>query len=484
MRKLRFPGKHFTLQRPAGKGWISGLEGIEDKPLYGLSQLITADTAVVAEGEKDCDRLRDLHLEEVYPQLRIAYVTNFDGAGKWRKSYARYFGGKDVVIFADNDEAGRKHARDVARNLNSIATGIRLVEFPELPEKGDVSDWLEQQGDNESDLRRVLFERMEKTPLWTPEADVEWRNLFHSYEDIVNAKPATFAIDGFLPADGITMIGALSGHGKTLTMLAMVRALLEGGKLFHHFAVNRQSDRVLYLIPECGLPPFVHRLKLFHLADYVRDGRLFVRTLSAEGKLLLNDPQLLEAAKGADIFLDTAVRFMEGDENSAGEQRDFAELLFDLQRAGARTITGAHHSPKSFSKDNFISLDNVLRGSGDIGAMLACCWGLAQVDPVSNQVFVQNVKARDFSPCDPFILEGRPSIDETGFFELIEPPGFAGSYADAKPSKGGRPEMPNKDDKQAEAIRLHAEGKSYRKIGETLGISRGSVENLIKGYKQ
>jgi hypothetical protein len=38
-------------------------------------------------------------------------------------------------------------------------------------------------------------------------------------------------------------------------MLAMVRALLEGGKLFHHFQVNQAATRVLYLIPECGLSP-------------------------------------------------------------------------------------------------------------------------------------------------------------------------------------------------------------------------------------
>jgi hypothetical protein len=31
------------------------------------------------------------------------------------------------------------------------------------------------------------------------------------------------------------MIGGLAGHGKTWVMLAMVRALLEGGKLFHYF---------------------------------------------------------------------------------------------------------------------------------------------------------------------------------------------------------------------------------------------------------
>jgi hypothetical protein len=89
---------------------------------------------------------------------------------------------------------------------------------------------------------------------------------------------------------------------------------------------------------------------------------------------------------------------MTGDENSAAEQRAFADSLFALQRAGARTITGAHHSPKSFGKDTYMTLENVLRGSGDIGAMLATCWGLSQIDSSSTRIYIQNVKARISRP--------------------------------------------------------------------------------------
>jgi hypothetical protein len=306
----------------------------------------------------------------------------------------------------------------------------------------------------------------------------QWKALFHTYDEMMNAPPARFAIDGFLQEEGITLIGGLAGHGKTLCMLAMVRALLEGGKLFHHFAVNKTAQRVLYLIPEAGLGPFAARLKTFHLLDHVRDGRLHCRTLSAPGSLLLNDPRLLEAVKGADVFLDTAVRFMVGDENSATEQKVFAETLFALQRAGARTITGAHHSPKSFGKDTIMTLENVLRGSGDIGAMLCSCWGLSQIDAASNRIFIQNVKARDFLPCEPFIIQGRRSIDQSGYFELTHPPGFAGRLSDNKPSVG-RPELAERDSKAIEARRMKEEGASLRDIASALSISKSSVERLL-----
>jgi hypothetical protein len=202
----------------------------------------------------------------------------------------------------------------------------------------------------------------------------DWRSLFHTYEETVNAPPITFAIEDFLQEQGVTLIGGLAGRGKTLIMLAMAQTLLEDGKLFTNFRATRQADRVLYLIPESALSPFAARLKTFRLVEHVGK-RLFYRTLSVKHNLSLLDPRLLKAAEGADVFLDTAIRFMHGNENDASEQRIFAETLFNLQRAGARTITGAHHSPKGSSKDPFMTLENVLRGSGDIGAMLCTCWG-------------------------------------------------------------------------------------------------------------
>jgi hypothetical protein len=172
---------------------------------------------------------------------------------------------------------------------------------------------------------------------------------------------------------------------------------------------------------------------------------------------------------------------MTGDENSAAEQRAFADSLFALQRAGARTITGAHHSPKSFGKDTYMTLENVLRGSGDIGAMLATCWGLSQIDADATRIFVQNVKARDFLPCQPFIIQGRPSIDAAGYFELPNPPGFAGTFSENKPqAQAGRPQVADKDEKIAQARKMHEDGKGYREIAKTLGVSVGTVSGWLK----
>ncbi len=261
-------------------------------------------------------------------------------------------------------ETARKELR---RQLRKQKAEVRIVALPAGADINGPDDFIAVKGD---EALAQLFER----------GGVDWRALFHTYEESLNAPPVKFAIPGFLQQDAITVIGGLAGHGKTLIMLSMAKVLLQGGPLFNYFPfeVTEPSSRVLYLIPESGLGPFVHRLKLFNLLDQVRDGRLFYRTLnSREPMVSLEDPCLLEAAKGADVFLDTAIRFMEGDENSASDHRRFAQILFNLQQVGARTITGAHHSPKNLGHANFLSLENVLRGSGDMGAMVATCWGLS-----------------------------------------------------------------------------------------------------------
>ena len=129
--------KDFRQRRPDGNGdWIRNLEGVRLVP-YRLPEWKDRPNVYIAEGEKDADRLRDLGLPA---------TCNPMGAGKWREEYDRCFTGKKAVIFPDNDEAGEKHARDVARHLFPVAEAIKIVRLPNLPPKGDVSDWIDAGG--------------------------------------------------------------------------------------------------------------------------------------------------------------------------------------------------------------------------------------------------------------------------------------------------------------------------------------------------
>ena len=104
----------------------------------------TFPAVFVVEGEKDADNLAKLGLRDDNPM----------GAGKWRKEYAEHLRGRDVVILPDNDEPGRA-AKTVADSLRGVAAKVRLTELPDLPDKGDVSDWLAAGGTKDKLLELV-----------------------------------------------------------------------------------------------------------------------------------------------------------------------------------------------------------------------------------------------------------------------------------------------------------------------------------------
>jgi putative DNA primase/helicase len=140
---LRYEPKGFCQRRPEGAGWSYKLNGVRRVP-YRLPELLAADsrkTVFVVEGEKDADRLA---------ALGCIATTNAGGAGKWRTEFNGFLAGRSIVIVPDNDEPGLKHARQVAQSLTGIASSVRILELPNLPPKGDVSDWLDAGGTAEA----------------------------------------------------------------------------------------------------------------------------------------------------------------------------------------------------------------------------------------------------------------------------------------------------------------------------------------------
>jgi putative DNA primase/helicase len=98
---------------------------------------------LIAEGERDCETLR--------AQGRVA-TTNPCGAEKWRREFDVYLTNAKVAILVDNDDVGRRHTAQVAAHLAPFAGSVRIIELPDLPEHGDVSDWLAE-GHTAEELR-------------------------------------------------------------------------------------------------------------------------------------------------------------------------------------------------------------------------------------------------------------------------------------------------------------------------------------------
>jgi hypothetical protein len=156
--KSGFPQYHWDCET-----WISGKPQGPKVP-YRLPELIAAAPTMpiyIVEGEKDVDNL-----------AKIGFVAtcNSEGAdngngNKWTADLNAHFTGRHVYVIPDNDAQGRKHAQYVARQLDSVAASVRIVELPDLPLKGDVSDWLKR------DSAGVKLAKLAAaTPLWEPSA--------------------------------------------------------------------------------------------------------------------------------------------------------------------------------------------------------------------------------------------------------------------------------------------------------------------------
>jgi hypothetical protein len=267
--------------------------------------------------------------------------------------------------------------------------------------------------------------------------------LFDTLNEFENTSEPTFSIKDFLQDYAVNAIAGLSGHGKTWVSMNIANALLFGpGLLWDLFEVTERAEKVIYLIPEASRATFKKRLQLTKLYDEI-DKRLFVRTLTKGPAVELTDRALLHAAKGAHVICDTAIRFMKAvDENSASEAaQGLSDDFFALQRAEAKSIIPLFHSPKSFAGQKVMTLEGMIRGTTEFGAVLATAWGIRQIDKDTNTIHVQNLKDRDFQSCGPFQVIGRPFIDQEGSFRIHRRPGDCGELAEYldDQKRGGAP---------------------------------------------
>jgi hypothetical protein len=120
-------------------GWRIGAMP-EPRPMYGLPDLAAARRVVVCEGEKAVDAVRS---------LGFVATTSAGGSQAAPKTEWRSLAGKEVWIIPDNDPPGRKYADTVAGILVKLTPSpvVRVVELPDLPEGGDIVDWIDRHGD-------------------------------------------------------------------------------------------------------------------------------------------------------------------------------------------------------------------------------------------------------------------------------------------------------------------------------------------------
>jgi hypothetical protein len=210
--------------------------GLDKVVPYRLPELIEAissgHTILIPEGEKDCDNLA---------KLAVPATCNAMGAGKWRKEHAAYLAGANVVVVPDNDDKGRKHADAVARSLQGIAARVRLLELPDLPPNGDISDWIAAGG-----TREQLDALVEQARDWQQEAEPPPR--VRCYWEPSNEPPILWLVKKLIPEVGIGRISGQWGTYKTFVAIELAGAIMTGSTFLGR-PISRKGG-VLFLAAE------------------------------------------------------------------------------------------------------------------------------------------------------------------------------------------------------------------------------------------
>jgi hypothetical protein len=201
------------------------------------------DVLFLPEGEKDCDTLIGIGL------LAMTFGGTGDGAPV---GLADYCLDRSLIILADNDEGGRNHAERKAALVARTAKDVRVVSFPELPEKGDVSDWIAL-GHTADDLRTLAA----GTTSWTgpvgaqPKAAAKRRLISHLASDLTPEK-LVWIWPGRIPEGKLVLLGGPPGLGKS-QLTAFVSAVVSNGSDWPCGEGRAPQGNVIFMSAEDGI---------------------------------------------------------------------------------------------------------------------------------------------------------------------------------------------------------------------------------------
>ena len=168
---VRFKPKNFRPRKPDGD-W--NLDGITRVP-YRLPQMLAGikegRAIIIVEGEKDV---------EAATNIGLVATTFAGGAGKWRKEYSKWLQEAKVICLPDNDHAGRKGMDIIASKIIKVAKSVLWLELPDIPEKDDLSDWLNIEGNDLDKFNTMVRDSAVK---WTSDLANEWDDTADEYDE-------------------------------------------------------------------------------------------------------------------------------------------------------------------------------------------------------------------------------------------------------------------------------------------------------------
>jgi len=338
--------KDFRQARPdPNDGYVYGLDGVQPI-LYDLGDVMRASLdgqmVVWVEGEKDADKGRE--------RLGLTTTTCPMGAKHFKPHYAAYLTGAHVVIVADNDEPGREHAEKVAGELLPFAASAKILELPDLPEKGDLTDWIDTGGTREEFDSLVS----EAPQFFLPTKESEFGEKEYlpvkSLREVVaeSEEAPEFIVKDLLKMGELTDLSGLAKFsGKTTLVMQMLKAV-RARDLF--LGEPTKQARILYLTEQGN--NFKEAIENAGL-DLDDDGFVVVQHRDVRGeeweKLIEMAIKHCENDDRDILVVDTFAAFTKlagSEENNAGDIRERMEPLKKAAQSHDLAVLIVRHAGK------------------------------------------------------------------------------------------------------------------------------------------
>jgi hypothetical protein len=429
---VRKTGKHFLQRRPDGNGGWAWKLGDTRRVLYRLPAVVGAAKAgrvvYVVEGEKDVHALEDVG--------QVA-TCNPGGAGKWRAEYAEPLRGARVVVVADRDDPGRKHAQEIAACLAGVAFSAVVVE----PTVGkDATDHLAA-GHDVGKFVRVARKSESAEPARYAGRHVDLAAMLAR-----PAKPAALRVSGLVADATLTILSGESGSGKSFLAQGLCIGVARGQRVAGMVCVK---GKALYIDAEMGKEMFAE----YRLRPAGLTGKEF-EYIDAMGLDLskANDLGWIErkiSELGADfVVIDSLRRAAPSKkENESDDMAPTVGAFAKLARDTNAAILLIHHKGKG---------DALARGSSAIYDQADALYGLLRLD---DQPRVRRLTTRHGKP--PRYME-----DPRDRFLTINPRGGGVAAADAPEPDGPKVSV---QESVAMGIKAALPATTKKDVAEKLG---------------
>jgi hypothetical protein len=269
---------------------------------------------------------------------------------------------EQVVVLPDNDEPGQKHAEDVAHSCHAAGLRVKVVCLPNLPPKGDVSDWLEA-----GHTKDELVQLVKATELYSPtlaaatEPPTSGRVVTLTPASTITPRPVRWLWQDRLALGTFNLLGGREGIGKSIVECTNAADITRGrlpGVYFGQpkaIVIVATEDARNYTIVPRLMAAGADLDKVF-FAD-VETSTGIDSALSLPRDLPALEQQIVEQGVAA-VFLDPIMSRLDAalDSHKDGEVRQALEPLSAMAERTDCMVMGLIHVNKSASNDPLTTL--------------------------------------------------------------------------------------------------------------------------------